>query len=138
MHISGETERGDMHLTLPHVRFFRNSLSFRKRRQFYSKRVLQRLSMTTKNEEGGPSASPTPAPQQDGYEKLRAAWDLIALECTDYSTIVSEIHPAKVMDDASCFTRGPHLSITHMGYFKPPNDAFITELRDKDHRSVKE
>lgn len=30
------------------------------------------------------------------------------------------------------------MSVTHMGYFKPPPDAFLMELRSKDRRSAKE
>lgn len=71
-------------------------------------------------------------------DKLRAAWASVTPLRTDYAAIVAEIHAAQVMGDASCFTRGPHVSITHMGYFKPPNDAFVNELRGKDRRSAKE
>lgn len=36
------------------------------------------------------------------------------------------------------FERGPHVPATHMRYFKPPVDAFLTELKGKDRRSAKE
>lgn len=84
-----------------------------------------------------PTENPAPSGGNDAFEKMRAAWASIAPEWKDYAAVVSEIHPANVMGDASCLSRGPHVSITHMEYLKPTNEVFVTELRAKDRHSAK-
>ena len=43
-----------------------------------------------------------------------------------------------MLGEGSAFERAPHVPVTHMGYFKPDADAFISELRSRDRRSAKE
>lgn len=38
----------------------------------------------------------------------------------------------KLVEEGSVFKRGAHVPITHIGYFKPPADVFLSELRNKD------
>lgn len=65
---------------------------------------------------------------------MPAAWLSIALESKDYAAVLSEIQTASLMGDARFFSRGPHLPITNMGYFKPPNDELVTETLCKGPR----
>ena len=43
-----------------------------------------------------------------------------------------------LVGEGSVFERGLHVSVTHMGYFKPAADAFVSELWSPDRRSAKE
>lgn len=36
------------------------------------------------------------------------------------------------------FERGPYAPVTHMEYFKPPTDGFLSDLKSKDRQSAKE
>ena len=74
----------------------------------------------------------------DRLDMVRAAWAAVTPKRSDYASVVAEIQAAKALGDSGCFERGPHVPITHMGYFRPPNDAFLIELRSKDQRSAKE
>lgn len=51
---------------------------------------------------------------------------------------MSELNASKLVGEGSVFERGPFVPITHLGYFKPPVDAFLNELKSKDRRSAKE
>lgn len=62
---------------------------------------------------------------------MRATWAYVATERKDYDAVESDIHAASEMGNVTCFSRGTHVSIAHMGYLKPPNDNFVTELRAK-------
>lgn len=68
----------------------------------------------------------------------RAAWAIAKPEGRDYATAVTELNSARLVGEGGIFDRGPHVPITHMGYFKPPQDAFLNELRSRDRRSGKE
>lgn len=41
------------------------------------------------------------------------------------------MNAAKIVGEASVFERGPHVPITHMGYFKPNLDAFAVQIRQR-------
>ena len=56
----------------------------------------------------------------------------------DYGDVVAELSSLKLVGEGSIFERGPHVPVTHMGYFKPPADAFVSELRSRDRRSARE
>lgn len=70
--------------------------------------------------------------------QLRAAWERLAPTRKDYGKVVTELNALKLVGEGSVFERGSHVPITHMGYFKPPADAFLADLRLKDRRSAKE
>ena len=56
----------------------------------------------------------------------------------DYGDLVSELSSLKMVGEGSVFEREPHVPVTHMGYFKPPAEAFLSELKSRDRRSAKE
>lgn len=74
----------------------------------------------------------------DASKEVRTSWATAKPERGDYATVFNELNAMKLVGEASVFERGPHVPITHMGYFKPPMDAFLTELKSKDRRSAKE
>ena len=69
---------------------------------------------------------------------VRAAWESAVPSRRDYGDVVAELSSLKLVGEGSVFERGPHVPVTHMGYFKPPADAFVSELKSKDRRSAKE
>ena len=69
---------------------------------------------------------------------LRAAWAAAAHTKKDYGLVVSELNSSKLVGEGSVFERGAHVPVTHMGYFKPPKDAFLADLKSTDRRSAQE
>ena len=67
-----------------------------------------------------------------------AAWATASPERRDYGTVVTELNSLKLVGEESVVERGHHVPVTHMGYFKPLADAFVSDLRSKDRRSAKE
>lgn len=67
-----------------------------------------------------------------------AAWKTLPPTRPDYAAVVTLMNANKLVGEASVFERGPHVPVTHMGYFRPPTDAFQVELKSKDRRSAKE
>lgn len=74
----------------------------------------------------------------DAAEAMVAAWKAGKPTRRDYADVASELTSLKLVGEGSIFERGPHVPITHMGYFKPPPDAFLSDLKSKDRRSAKE
>ena len=52
--------------------------------------------------------------------------------------MVSELNSSKLVGEGSVFERGAHVPVTHMGFFKPPKDAFLADPKSKDRWSAKE
>ena len=69
---------------------------------------------------------------------VRAGWESAVPARRDYGHVVAELSSLKLVGEGSVFERGPHAPVTHMGYFKPAADAFVSELRSRDRRSAKE
>lgn len=69
---------------------------------------------------------------------VRAAWAASKPNRHNYAAVVSELNASKLVGEGRVFERGAHVPVTQMGYFKPPGDAFLTEMRSKDRRSAKE
>lgn len=88
--------------------------------------------MADKNDQGGPSGP------KDASELVRVAWATGKPTRQDYAAVVNDMNAAKLVGEGSVFERGPHVPATHLAYFKPPVDAFLTELKSKDRRSSKE
>ena len=78
-----------------------------------------------------------PTPAAPGAA-LRIAWATLKPERRDYGEVVTGLNSLKLVGEGSVFERGPHVPVTHLGYFKPPADAFLADLRSKDRRSAKE
>lgn len=78
------------------------------------------------------------AAASDGATGLRGRWAGAKPARHDYAAVVTELNASKLVGEGSVFERGPHVPITHLGYFKPPVDAFLSELKSKDRRSAKE
>lgn len=55
----------------------------------------------------------------------------------DYGEVVTELNLSKFVGEGRVFDRGPHVPVAHMGYFKPPIDAFLAELKFKYRWSAK-
>ena len=68
---------------------------------------------------------------------VRAVWATGEPKDPDYAVVVSGMHATKLVGRASVFARLDHVPITHMGYLKPENNAFLVELKTKDRRSAK-
>lgn len=75
---------------------------------------------------------------QGAATRLRASWGVAKPSRQDYGKEVTEVKASRLVGEGRVFERGPHVSVTHMGFFKPPSDALLTELRQKDRRSAKE
>lgn len=45
-----------------------------------------------------------------------------------FAAVANELNATKLDGEANLFERGPHVSITHFAYFKPPMNAFLVEL----------
>lgn len=73
-----------------------------------------------------------------GSRSVRSAWATGTPRRSDYGDVVSELNTLKLVGEGSVFERGPHVPVTHLGYFKPPTDAFLSDLKAKDRRSAKE
>lgn len=91
----------------------------------------------------GPAPAPAPEALADPTVAqpalaLRAAWESASPSRRDYGDVVAELSSLKLVGEGSVFERGPHVPVTHMGFFKPPADAFISDLRSRDRRSAKE
>ena len=56
----------------------------------------------------------------------------------DYGDVVAELSSLNLVGEGSVFERGPHVPVTHMGYFKPAADPFVSELRSRNRCSAKE
>lgn len=69
---------------------------------------------------------------------MRTAWATIEPGCTDFGAVLIEVNSSKLISKGSVLERGAHVPINDMGYFKPPQDAFLSEMRAKDRRSDKE
>lgn len=78
------------------------------------------------------------APPADYAETVRAAWAVAKPQRRDYGAIVTELNSALMVGEGEIYERGPYVPITHMGFFKPPADAFLSEPRSRDPRSAKE
>lgn len=70
--------------------------------------------------------------------KLRTAWATLRPSKRDFGAVVAELNASRLVGEGGVFERGAHVPVTHMGYFKPPVDAFLSELRSRDRRSAKE
>lgn len=70
--------------------------------------------------------------------QLRAAWDTAEPIRTDYGNVVTELNAAKLGGKGSVLECGTHVPVKHMGFFKPPADALLVGLRQRDQRSAKE
>lgn len=75
---------------------------------------------------------------EDVADLVKVSWATAKPTRNDYAVVVNDINAAKLVGEGSAFERGPHVPVTHFGYFKPPIDAFITDLKAKDRRSAKE
>lgn len=75
---------------------------------------------------------------KDDSTTLPEKWAVAKPLRNDYAEVVSELNASKLVGEGSVFERGPFVPITHLGYFKPPVDAFLNELKSKDRRSAKE
>lgn len=69
---------------------------------------------------------------------VRTAWLTGKPVRRDFGAVITELNSAKLVGEGSVFERGPHVPVTHLNYFKPPDDAFLSELKLKDRRSAKE
>lgn len=69
---------------------------------------------------------------------LRGAWTLAKPTSHDFAAVVTELNAARIVGKGCVFSRRPYVPVTRMAYFKPPADAFLSDLRLKDHRSAKE
>lgn len=78
------------------------------------------------------------AAQGGAAREVRTAWAVGKPGRHDFAAVVTELNASKLVGEGSVFERGAHVPVTHMGYFKAPTDAFLTELRSKDRRSAKE
>lgn len=87
---------------------------------------------------GAVPAQPTPPAPASSGGVTTAAWRTAKPVRQDYADVVVEMNSSRLVGEGGLFDRGPHVPITHMGYFKPPTDAFLTELRSRDRRSAKE
>lgn len=90
------------------------------------------------NGPAGPNPNVPAAPVPNAAALLRAAWATLKPSRRDFGAVVTELNASRLVGEGGIFERGPHVPVTHMGYFKPPTDAFFTELRAKDRRSAKE
>ena len=52
--------------------------------------------------------------------------------------MVNELNTLAMVGEGSIFIREPHVPVTHPAFSKPPVDAFVTILKTKDRRSVRE
>jgi len=64
-------------------------------------------------DEMGDNAPPT-------VDATRAAWAIAKPERRNYGTVVTELNSSRLVGEGSVLERGPHVPVTHMGYFKPP------------------
>lgn len=74
----------------------------------------------------------------DSGAAAHAAWAIAKPERREYAIAVSELISARLVGEGGILDWCPHVCITHMGYFKPPNDSLIDKLRSQHRRSVKE
>lgn len=66
------------------------------------------------------------------------AWATGAPTRRDYEVVVSELSALRLVGEEAQFDGGPHVPVTHMVYFKPSADAFLSQLKAKDRRSATE
>lgn len=89
------------------------------------------------NDDGG--ARPGPAARGgDAAARLRAAWSTLKPGRRDLGKVLTEFNASKMVVEGSVFERGLYVPFTHMKYFKPPADAFLSDFRARDRRSAKE
>ena len=55
----------------------------------------------------------------DSGADTRAAWAIAKPERRDYAIVVTELNCARLVSEGGIFDLGPHVPMTHMGYFKP-------------------
>lgn len=56
----------------------------------------------------------------------------------DTGKVVTELMSVKLVGESDAFERGPHVPVTHRGYFKPSTDPFFSNLKPQDRLSSKE
>ena len=79
-----------------------------------------------------------PAPTIDYGGMARAVWATAKPERRNLGAVVTELSSARLVGEGGIFEPGPHVPVTHLGYFKPPPDALLMELRSKERRSARE
>lgn len=67
-----------------------------------------------------------------------AAWVVGNHVRHDLRAFVTKLKGSKLVGNGIVFHRDAYVPITHMGHFKEPSDAFITDLRSNYARSLKE
>lgn len=68
----------------------------------------------------------TDEPQSaEKMSELRERWSLAKPNRNDFAAVVTDIKVENLVCETSTFERGPHVLMTHMGYFKPPTDSFL-------------
>lgn len=86
------------------------------------------------NRQGGPAD-----PGSNGAAELvRVAWATAKPTRLGYVAVVNKSNAAKVVGERGALQRAPQVPVTHLGYFKPPIDAFLTERKVKDRRFSKQ
>lgn len=50
----------------------------------------------------------------------------------EYREILTELKASNLVVEESLCDRGAHVPVTHMGYFKLPVKAFLSEIKNKD------
>lgn len=93
-----------------------------------------------------PAAASAPGPPFGGAAGLdpvtlasvRLSWATGASTRHDYGEVFSDLNALTLVGEAALFERWPHVPVTHMGYFNPPADAFLSGPKAKDRRFSRE
>ena len=87
---------------------------------------------------GGAAGANARDEDENAHASLRATWATATPARAQVAEVVQELSTLALVGEGSVFERGAHVPATHMGFFKPPADAFLNQLRQKDRRSAKE
>lgn len=75
---------------------------------------------------------------ESSADLLRTSWASLKPDSREFGQVIAASNSSKMVGEGSLFEQWAHVPVTHVGHFKPPPDALLSELRSKDRRSAKE
>lgn len=88
--------------------------------------------------DGDPGGEDSGVDNAGAVAHVQGVWAPSVSKRKEYAEFVQEPNSLEMVGEESAFTRIRHVPATHLSYYKPLMDSFLTSLKSKDRRPAKE